>query len=57
MALDRIVLLLPPEEKAWHAELAEESGAKSKIAMERMLWDAYAAQIGFRPRPIKPRPE
>jgi hypothetical protein len=46
----RLFFDVAPEDKAWFAELAQSSG----LTMVGLLWalaDAYAAQIGFKPRP------
>jgi len=48
----RIVFQVPIEEDLWFSELVETTGL-TRIGLFRLLLDAYAAQIGHRPRPKK----
>lgn len=52
----RIIFEVPPDEYNWVSELADspqanEAGVVNKIDLFRMLLDAYADQIKFKPRP------
>lgn len=46
----RIVFQVPAEEDVWFSELVQASG-QSRIGLFRLLLDAFATQINFKPRP------